>query len=292
MNAGRMQRNFQCPRPQQHRELPAISWLEAHLLPNWLEKDWQFTERAMELLRQQLDEISPVVPPTAVAQLQKVPLYFSPEYPGKRAVGEYHPDAGWLRANGRRPGNAKAVEFAVIRIFEAETRRMPNFALHELAHALHNRFLGPASTIRKSRRPMNELKPAAYTRIERWHGNGKPNTFERAYAMMTPQEYFAETSEAYFIRNDFFPLTRDELKRHDPQMLTLLESLVGSSGECCKQALAVTATLPTDECPIHHFGFAVPGLLPPRRGPRPSRTLPPTRRSPPFFCNTWRPSFG
>jgi dipeptidyl-peptidase-4 len=50
---------------------------------------------------------------------------------------------------------------------------------------------------------------------------------ERAYAMTTPQEYFAETTEAYFSRNDFFPFTREELKLHDPEMLALLEKLWG-----------------------------------------------------------------
>ena len=47
----------------------------------------------------------------------------------------------WLRKNGRDPVMVKAIEFTNIRIFEAETRRMPNFALHELAHAFHNLVL-------------------------------------------------------------------------------------------------------------------------------------------------------
>jgi dipeptidyl-peptidase-4 len=40
-------------------------------------------------------------------------------------------------------------------------------------------------------------------------------------------EYFAETTEAYFTRNDFFPFTRAELERHDPEMFTLLGTLWG-----------------------------------------------------------------
>ena len=42
------------------------------------------TARALELLKAQLDEIIRVVPAPAVAELQKVPLYFSPEYPQAR----------------------------------------------------------------------------------------------------------------------------------------------------------------------------------------------------------------
>jgi hypothetical protein len=54
-------------------------------------------ERALELLTSQLDEITRVVPTAAVAELQKVPLWFSPEYPGVQPRAEYHPGAGWLR---------------------------------------------------------------------------------------------------------------------------------------------------------------------------------------------------
>ena len=40
-------------------------------------------------------------------------------------------------------------------------------------------------------------------------------------------EYFAETTEAYFSRNDFYPFNRDELKSHDPEMFDLLTALWG-----------------------------------------------------------------
>ena len=40
-------------------------------------------------------------------------------------------------------------------------------------------------------------------------------------------EYFAETTEAYFSRNDFFPFTRDELKRADPDFCALLGTVWG-----------------------------------------------------------------
>jgi dipeptidyl-peptidase 4 len=212
--------------PATQRITRDLAGWKLHVHRELLEKDWQLTERAVELLRQQLDEIIRVVPPAAVAELQKVPMYFSPEYPGKKATAEFHPDAGWLRANSRDPAMAKAVEFSNIRIFEAETRRMPNFALHELAHAYHHRVLPAGFANSPIKTAYERAKTSGkYDRTERWHGNGKPNTFERAYAMATPQEYFAETSEAYFSRNDFFPFNRDELQRHDPEMYALLEKL-------------------------------------------------------------------
>ncbi|MCB1089255.1 MAG: zinc-dependent peptidase, partial [Verrucomicrobiae bacterium] len=153
---------------------------------------------------------------------------FNPEYPGVQPRAEYHPDGGWLKENGRDPSMAKGVEFTNIRIFEAETNRMPNFALHELAHAFHDREVRMGFANPEIRDAYRRAKDSGtYEKVERWHGNGKPNSFERAYAMTTPQEYFAETSEAYFSKNDFFPFVKTELKQHDPAMFGLLAKLWG-----------------------------------------------------------------
>jgi len=210
-----------------NRETRIVSGWSVHIHSACLATNAVATARALELLKAQLEEIVQKVPPHAVAELQKVPLWISPEYPGIVPRAEYHPNANWLREHGRDPAMAKGVEFTNVRIFEAETRRMPNFALHELAHAYQDRVLG--------RRP-DEIRAAydkakaggTYERVEHWHGNGKPNTFDRAYAMTNPQEYFAETTEAFFSRNDFFPFTRDELKAHDPEMFKLLSDLWGA----------------------------------------------------------------
>lgn len=40
-------------------------------------------------------------------------------------------------------------------------------------------------------------------------------------------EYFAEGTEAYFYRNDFYPFVRAELKEHDPVLHDLLEEIWG-----------------------------------------------------------------
>ena len=186
------------------------------------------TEKALEILRGQLKEIARVVPPAAVAKLREVRLWFSPEYPGVKPCAEYHPGAAWLRENGRDPAMVKGIEFTDIRNFEAEARRMPNFTLHELAHAYHDRVLPDGFDNAKLKAAFERAKASqSYDKVERWFGSGKPNTFERSYAMRNPQEYFAESTEAYFARNDFFPFTREDLKRHDPDMEQLLSRFWG-----------------------------------------------------------------
>ena len=49
----------------------------------------------------------------------------------------------------------------------------------------------------------------------------------RAYAANNHMEYFAEGTEAYFYRNDFYPFVRAELKEHDPVLHDLLEDIWG-----------------------------------------------------------------
>jgi hypothetical protein len=193
-----------------------------------LAEDTAPTKKVLELLRVQLKEIVRMVPASAVAKLRQVTLWFSPEYPGVKPKAEYHPDVGWLRANGRNPAMAKGVEFTDVHDFEKEMNRMPNFTLHELAHAYHDRVLSGGFDNPEIKAAYARARAGkSYDKVERWFGNWRPNTFERSYAMTNPMEYFAENTEAFFSRNDFFPFTRDELKQHDPEMEQLLARVWG-----------------------------------------------------------------
>jgi hypothetical protein len=212
------------------REARDISGWQVLIAKKLPETEADDTAKALDGLKQMLDEIVRVVPATAVTEMKKVPLYFSPSYQPGRSGAEFHPAAGWLRDNGRDPEMALGVEFSGVHDFEAEMRRMPNFALHELAHAYHFRSLRDGFENDEIEATYKRAKQSGlYDRVERTLGNGKANAFERAYAMTNAMEYFAETTEAYFSRNDFFPFTRDELLRHDPEMHALLEKLWGVS---------------------------------------------------------------
>ncbi len=183
----------------------------------------QQLQLALELLEAQLREIDRVVPPPSVEQLRKVKLWLSPEYPGTGPRAEYHPGRAWLVENGRNPEMVRGVEFTNVRMFPAEIRRMPNFVLHELAHAYHDQVLGNGN--REVRAAYEAAKTGGtYERVERQDASGRKH-FDRAYAMASPQEYFAELTEAFFIRNDFFPYTREEAVKHDPKAVQLLARL-------------------------------------------------------------------
>jgi hypothetical protein len=180
---------------------------------------------ALEILQKQLEQIVRVVPGDCVTKLQRVPLWFSPVYPDEQPRAEYHPGAGWLKEHRRDPAMAKGVEFSNVGIFEAEYRRMPNFALHELAHAYHDQCLQAGFSNPEIQEAFERAKKSgSYERIEQRLGDGSARQ-TRAYAMSNPAEYFAESTEAFFSTNDFFPFSREQLKEHDPAMDRLLEKL-------------------------------------------------------------------
>lgn len=210
------------------RETRTIKGWTVHIDKRLLQNEPKATRLALDLLKKQLVEIIRVVPKPAVAELQNVPLYFSPEYEAKKGRAEFHPGEEWLKENGRDPVMVKSVEFSNVMSFEQEMRRMPNFALHELAHAYHNLVLNEgfgnpqiAAVYERAR------ESGKYDNVERWHGVPNKKTFEKAYAMTNPMEYFAETTEAYFSKNDFFPFNSAELKKTDPEMFDLLTELWG-----------------------------------------------------------------
>ena len=132
-----------------------------------------------------------------------------------------------LDAAGPQLPMAKAVEFTNTSNFEAECRRMPVFVLHELAHAYHDRVLGNDHAGIKAAYEAAKAT-GKYDRVERKDSEGRQR-LDRAYAIANPQEYFAETTEAFFAENDFFPYERAQLQTHDPQMFALLKVLWGLS---------------------------------------------------------------
>jgi hypothetical protein len=194
-----------------------------HIDRQLMKDDQKALDTALKLLAIQLQEIKDVVPAGAVKKLKTVPLWFSPKYPNAGSRAEYHPGARWLKSNGRDAILVKGVEFTNVAHFEADTRRMPNFALHELAHAYHDQEL---SFKNKEITAAYERAKAGgtYDRVLRQNSEGK-RRYDRAYALTTPMEYFAESTESFFTKNDFFPFNKKELEAHDPVMFDLLKRL-------------------------------------------------------------------
>jgi len=210
-----------------HSTFPVHGWT-VHLNDLLWADDPQATSAMLDLLAIQLDRVADAVPPKALRQLRKVPIWVNQLYDGVRPTAEYHPNPGWLKNNDRDPAMAKAVEITNVATFPADDHRMPYLLLHELAHAYHDRVLGfnqpkILAAYQKAK------KSGTYDKVKRF--TGKTTKIAKAYAMADHKEYFAETTEALFGKNDFYPFTRDELQKHDPGMHLHLIELWGLQEE-------------------------------------------------------------
>jgi hypothetical protein len=169
-------------------------------------------------LTRQLKAIVAAVPADKVATLRKTPIWierFHPKFP----CACYHPDIHWLEANGFNPAKVDSVDISNPQNFVDWSRDQPWMLLHELAHAYHDQVLGhDHAAVRRAYEKANGGK--AYLQVR--HVNGET---VRHYALSNDQEYFAEATEAYFGKNDFFPFTREDLKKFDPDGYKLMHEI-------------------------------------------------------------------
>lgn len=183
-------------------------------------------------LARQFGEVTEVLPPSAVSALQKVRVWV--EWSKRHDGGaEFHVSQRWLEKNGYNPAKAGGIEISNSVNFVSWSRgEQPCMMLHELAHAYHFLVLGEGNPeITAAYR--HAVESRLYESVD-YSGGGK----RRAYALVNEKEYFAELSEAYFGRNDYYPFTRADLQRHDPVGYELLERLWGKEANRESVALA------------------------------------------------------
>jgi arylsulfatase A-like enzyme len=201
-----------------------VSGWTIHLHDQLVADSSRATNRMLELLHGQLQRVVDVIPEPALTHLREIPIWINPPYEGKRGTAEYHPDVGWLKKNDRNPAMGRAIEITNVSNFPFENRRMPYVLLHELAHGFHDRILQNGYANSEIRTAYERARDSgSYDEVARF--TGIKTIKDKAYGMSNPMEYFAESTEAYFGRNDFFPFTRPELKQHDPWMHDLVQKL-------------------------------------------------------------------
>ncbi|MFD0893113.1 hypothetical protein KBB96_16965 [Luteolibacter ambystomatis] len=208
------------PAAHQHREIEG--WqvdVDQRLLEG---PQAELGDRALKLLRNRLEEIGMVVPPDKVERLRKVPIQLDATYGGLHTM-QYHPSAGWLKANGYDEALAKkvhipdAADFASLRHHHTQ----PWCVLHELAHAYHDQVLGfdnpDVMAVWKE-----FVASGKYTKTRFINGGT-----QRHYALTDQKEFFAEMTEAYFGTNDFFPFNRADLRDSEPGIFAQMKKTWG-----------------------------------------------------------------
>lgn len=169
-------------------------------------------------LKRQLQAIVEVVPASKVAEFRKSKIWFERFHP-KFPCACYHPSAGWLKENAFNPDKVDSVDISNAKHFVEWTKEQPWMILHELAHGYHDQVLGHDHAGIRNAYERAKSKDD-YTQVK--HINGDT---VKHYALSNDQEYFAEATEAYFGKNDFFPFNREELKTFDPTGFKLMQEI-------------------------------------------------------------------
>ena len=208
--------------PTSEYTIRQIEGWKVHVHKDLLTSKKQLGDKALKLLQVKLYDVNRVVPPAALADLHKIPIWISvKDRLGCHPCAAYHPSREWLKSNGYNPDKAGSLDILNASTFLRWTLHQPSMVLHELAHGYHHRFL-PGGYGNKELKAAHKRALAGKTYDSVLHVSGRKR---RAYAMNNPQEYFAELTEAYFGTNDFYPFVRAEVMKHDPQMYKLLKKL-------------------------------------------------------------------
>jgi hypothetical protein len=175
-------------------------------------------------LRTQLHRIVRRLPDGAVTDLRKVQIWVEREQKFPLCMCYHSIGTEWLAENGFNPDKNGGVDLGNAQNFLDWTQSQPWMVLHELAHAFHDRLpkrFKNQQIIQTYKRAMAGDKYGLVAHI-----SGRPRD---AYAANNAMEYFAEATEAFFGRNDFFPFVRTELRDYDPHAFKLMKSVWGHS---------------------------------------------------------------
>ena len=186
------------------------------------EEHREIGERAFEALANHLQRVKYIVPTDRLEQLTKLRIWLELDNQQLGSM-QYHPSRGWLLANGHDPRLVKHVHIPQAKaLFDpAMWAKHPYVVLHELAHSYHDQILGfDHDAVIET---FNAARDAGiYEQVLLYTGKKV-----RHYGLSNHKEYFAESTEAYFGVNDFYPFVRAELKEHDPKMFELMQVVWG-----------------------------------------------------------------
>ncbi|MFM7132625.1 MAG: metallopeptidase [bacterium] len=189
-------------------------WLDPALLSG---EHAELGRQSIGMLANHLHRIKILVDPKPLADLQKVGIWLELDNPRLKTM-QYHPSREWLVQNGHDPRLARKVHITQARqlLSREQMLKHPAVVLHELAHAYHDQFLS-FDEPRVIAAYESARKAGKYENVLLYTGKTVKH-----YGLTNHKEYFAEATEAYFYRNDFYPFLRAELAEYDPEMHALL----------------------------------------------------------------------
>jgi dipeptidyl-peptidase-4 len=204
---------------------PVVKEIEGwtvHVDPQLLEGEHaEEGARALTMLANHLQRIAILMPEDRLEKMRQLEIWI--EHQHELGSMQYHPSADWLTSHDYDARLAKKVHIprAEALLSRHQMIKHPAVVLHELAHAYHDQVLGfDEPRIKKAYD--KAMEAGTYEEVQLYTGKKV-----RHYGATNHKEYFAEGTEAYFYRNDFFPYVRAELQEHDPTLHDLLEEIWG-----------------------------------------------------------------
>ncbi len=207
---------------------PVITQMDGwtvHVDPALLEEGPQalLGKRSLRMLGDHLHRISLLMDTTRLEKLRTCEIWIEHAHPTLKNM-QYHPGLGWLKKHGHDPRLHKKVHIpqAKALLDRNQLLKHPAVVLHELAHAYHDQILtfDHEPTLAAYQKAMDAK---LYDRVLLFNGQILPH-----YAKTNHKEYFAESTESYFYRNDFYPFVRAELQEHDPDTHALMVDVWGA----------------------------------------------------------------
>ncbi len=195
-------------------------YVEPALLPGGPQAE--LGARALSMLQNHLERIAILVPAELLAQLRSCEIWLEYDHPQLGNM-QYHPGEDWLLENGHDPRLTRKVHITQAEdlLSRHHLLKHPAVILHELAHAYHDTILG-FDEPRILEAYQQAMAEGMYENSLLYNGE-----YVRHYGATNHKEYFAECTEAYFYKNDFYPFVAAELKQHDPRAYALMQAIWG-----------------------------------------------------------------
>jgi dipeptidyl-peptidase-4 len=178
--------------------------------------------RALKMLGNHLQRITIFMPEEQLKTMQTLEIWIEHHHPTLGNM-QYHPGARWLSDHRHDPRLLKKVHIprAAALLSRQQILKHPAVILHELAHSYHDQILGFDHP--KVEDAFNRAMAAGkYKEVLLYTGRTVKH-----YGTTNAKEFFAEGTEAYFYRNDFYPFVAAELEIYDPFFFEVLKEIWG-----------------------------------------------------------------
>ncbi len=196
---------------------------KVHVDPAMLKGDHaEAGARELDMLANHLQRIAIFMPPEQLKTMRTLEIWIEHHHPTLGNM-QYHPGAKWLSDHGHDPRLHKMVHIprAGALLSRQQILKHPAVILHELAHSYHDQILGFDHPKVKDAYD-RAMAAGKYKDVLLYTGRTVKH-----YGTTNEKEFFAEGTEAYFYRNDFYPFVAAELEIYDPFFFEVLKEIWG-----------------------------------------------------------------